>query len=107
MFERRHLERFNLCVTTRLIIFNGSLSKEVLETSTSNICAGGAFFKIGHTIPEGAQVHLNFVLTVKKLKKLIGASSFIKITGTVVRSEFEGIAVSFASNYEILPFRIV
>ncbi len=105
MSDRRRLERFKLSIPARLIVFSSRQKKEVFETSTTNICAGGAFFKTDHTVPEGSQVHLDFILPVNKLKKLIGVSSYIKINGNVVRSDSDGIAISFDESYELMPFR--
>ena len=105
MGDRRHLERFNLCVPARLVVHNARRKKVVYETSTCNISAGGAFFKTNQILPEGMKVELDFVIPVDRLQLTPGVSSFVKVSGKVIRSDHGGIAICFDSNYEIMPFR--
>jgi hypothetical protein len=105
MGERRHLERFNLVVPARLVVHNSRRKKIVYETNTCNISSGGAFFKTNKTLPEGTKVELDFVIPVEKLQLTPGVSSFVKVSGKVIRSDHEGIAICFESSYEIMPFR--
>ena len=105
MGDRRHLERFNLNVPARLVVHNARRKKVVYETNTCNISAGGAFFKTNQTLPEGTKVELDFVIPVDRLQLTPGISSFVKVSGKVIRSDLEGIAICFDSNYEIMPFR--
>ena len=105
MGDRRHLERFNLSVPARLVVNNSRRMKEVYKTNTCNISSGGAFFKTNQTLPEGTKVELDFVIPVDRLQLTPGVSSFVKVTGKVIRSDLEGIAICFDSNYEIMPFR--
>jgi c-di-GMP-binding flagellar brake protein YcgR len=105
MGDRRHLERFDLSVPARLVVHNSRRNKEVYETNTCNISAGGAFFKTEHFLSEGTKVELDFIIPVEKLGVAKGVSSFVKISGRVLRSDSKGIAICFDKNYEIMPFR--
>ena len=85
MDERRKRERFNLVIPTRLVLTNNEEDAEVIEIKTCNICAGGAYFKTQQSIPEGTHVSMNFVLPIEKLARVLGANSFVKIKGKVIR----------------------
>jgi len=105
MDERRKLERFNLMISTRLVLTHDGQDSEVIEISTSNISAGGVYFKTQQSIPEGTEVSMSFVLPIEKLAHVLGVNSYVKIKGEVIRVEVEGVAVSFHKDYKILPFR--
>jgi len=105
MDDRRKQERFNLIVPTRLVLTNNEQDSEVIEINTSNISAGGVYFKTQQSIPEGTQVSMSFVLPIEKLARVLGANSFVKIKGRVVRVDMEGVAVSFKGDYKIMPYR--
>ena len=105
MGERRHLERFDLNVPARLVVHNDRFRKEVFETSTCNISAGGAFFETKNTLPEDTKVELDFILPVDNIEKTAGSSSFVKITGRVIRSDGAGIAIRFDKKFKIMPYR--
>ncbi len=105
MNERRQLERFELKIPARIMASYSGRKKEMVEVCTNNISAGGAYCRTDHAIPEGTRVHLDFILPAKELVKLIGVSSFIKIAGTVVRSEDFGVAICFDNHYEMMPFK--
>jgi hypothetical protein len=107
MGEKRKLERFKLSIPTTVLIASRANENEAYEMSTKNICAGGAFFETKHPIPEGTKVLLSFILPIEYVGRLLGVSSYLKLEGTVVRVEMEGLAVSFNDNYKLMPFRNV
>jgi hypothetical protein len=105
MVERRKLQRFSLCIPTRIVTNSGSNKREVLELITVNICAGGAYFKTKYEFSFGSKVHMDLVLPINKSSKILGMDGFVEINGKVIRADSEGIAVLFDPDYEILPFR--
>ena len=105
MIERRHIARFELKVLARLILYASGRKKEMLQLYTKNICTGGAFLETNSYVPEGTNVQMDFVLPINKIIELIGASSYVKINGKVVRSEEKGIAIMFDKDYEIMPYK--
>jgi len=104
MSERRDLERYDLTVPARVTVFKARGNKEVFETNTCNISSKGAFIKTEHIVPEGTQVQLDVILPGNKVKELIGASTYIKVMGKVIRVCIEGIAVTFDNKYELMPY---
>ena len=103
MKERRKLERFQLHVPTKIEFAGISGHQETLQLETKDISADGAFFISSKPIREGEHVMLEMVLSVEKLKDLIGLYSKVelKLQGHVIRSDSGGVAVLFDRKYHI------
>ena len=103
MEERRKLERFQLHVPTKIELADVSGHKETLQLESKDISADGAFFVSSKPICEGAHVKLEMVLSVEKLKDLIGIYNKVelKLEGHVIRSDSDGVAVLFNRKYHI------
>ena len=103
MQYKRKLERFGLKAPAQIIPIDSNREKSTFDLVTSNICAGGAFFYTSYSIPEGTQVDVAVVLPLDKLEILKDSSKqvHLKISGKVVRTEADGIAVRFDKNYRI------
>ncbi|MFC1869548.1 PilZ domain-containing protein [Thermodesulfobacteriota bacterium] len=108
--ERRTLERFNLKIPARIEPYSSENNGGEVKFSdllTSDICSGGAFFHTTRPLPEGTDVKIDLVLPVSKLEIIEDDTkkAYIKVTGTVLRSESKGMAICFSKNYEINPLR--
>ena len=103
MKERRKLERFDLKISATIESMTSDQEKRLLNLLTSNICSGGAFFHTTQPLPEGSQVKIDLVLPLDNLKKLKDdcKQAYIEVTGRVLRSESEGMAILFDKNYLI------
>ena len=103
--EQRKFERFDLNIDAKIetVISGQAKDREILNLLTKDICAGGAFFHTAQSLPEGTEAKIDFVLDIKKLKKLTENRAHIKIKGTVLRAESEGMAICFHKNYKITP----
>ena len=103
MKERRKLERFQLHVPAKIELTDASGHRETLQLETKDISADGAFFVSSKPITEGADIQLEMILSVEKLKDLIGAHKKVelKLQGHVIRSDSNGIAVLFDRKYHI------
>jgi len=103
MKYKRKLERFGLKAPAKIIPIDSNREKSAFDLVTSNICAGGAFFHTSYYIPEGTQVDVAVVLPLDKLQILKDSSKqvHLRISGKVVRTEADGIAVRFDKNYQI------
>ena len=103
MEERRKLERFQLHVPAKIELTDESGHHETLQLETKDISADGAFFVSSKTITEGADIRLEMVLSVERLKDLIGAHKNVelKLQGHVIRSDSNGVAVQFDRKYHI------
>ena len=104
MKEQRRLERFQLELPAKIEVLRQAQEKEVLDLLTKNICAGGAFFHTTNPLPNGTRVKIDLILPLDKLKKLKDFDkAYIKVNGTVIRSESAGMAICFNEDYEITP----
>lgn len=107
MKERRKLERFSLQIPATIEVIDQGQRKAKVEVVTSNICAGGAYFQTTNPLPKGTQIKIDLLLTLQKLKELKVEydQAYIKVTGTVLRTESQGMAVRFDEDYEIRPHK--
>ena len=103
MAERRRLERFDLELPAAIEVMNFDHKERMINLLTTNICAGGAYFHTTQPLPKGTQVKIDLVLPLDKLRKLKKKhkEAYIKVTGTVIRTESEGMAICFEEDYQI------
>lgn len=103
MVERRRLERFDLVLPAAIEFLNFDHKQRMINLLTTNICSGGAYFYTNQPLPEGTQVKIDLVLPLDKLRKIKKEhkKAFIKVTGKVLRTESEGMAICFDKDYQI------
>lgn len=102
-YEKRIMERFDLDIPSVVSVHAGNGQKEILELRTSNICAGGVFFKTEQPLAVGTEVKIELLISLDELKKLETSKTIIRVTGEVIRSEKQGMAICFENNYRIEP----
>ena len=107
MEERRSLERFDLHIPATIELLITRQEKELIRLLTKNVCSGGAYFYTTKPLPESTPVKIDLVLPLDKLKTLKDKwkHALIKVTGKVLRSEPEGMAVCFDDDYQIHPWK--
>jgi hypothetical protein len=103
-FEKRKVERFSLALPTYLSTVNKGKKRKSLKFITSNICSGGAFFKTEKPLSIGTDVKLNIILPLDKFKNVKGKTSHINISGSVIRTDQQGMAICFDKRYKITPY---
>ena len=105
--EKRKMQRFRLEIPAKIEVISAGQQKGTIEVLTSDICAGGAYFQTRKPLPEGTQVKIDMVLPLEHLKKLSEEynRAYIKVSGTVLRTEPSGMAVSFDEDYELEPYK--
>ena len=103
MTDKRKLERFDLELPATIELLTSDQEKSLLNLLTTNISSGGAYFHTTQPLPEATQVKIDLVLPLDKLRKLKDEhnQAYIKVTGTVLRSESEGMAICFEEDYQI------
>ncbi len=96
--------RFDLEIPATIELLTPDQEREILNLLTSNMCSGGAYFHTTKPLPEGTQVKIDLVLQLDRLKRLKEAyrQAYIKVTGEVLRSESEGMAICFDADYQIM-----
>lgn len=101
--EHRRLERFGLDLPSQVQVAEHKEDDAVMALETRNVCAGGAFFSTEQVLSEGTEVAIDLVLPLDELKKLEGRKTLIKVSGVVVRTENEGMAIQFNKRFKLLP----
>ena len=105
MRQKRKYERFDLRLSGKIIAVDSGHA-EALDVVTNDVSAGGAFFHTTKPIAVGAPVKLILTVASEKLKEMTGSQGLMKVAGTVVRAEIEGIAVCFSGEYELVPIPV-
>ena len=101
MKDRRKYERFQLELPARLEM-NSFHTTEMFELQTRNISSAGAFLNTTRRFPVGTWCQLELIVISERIKELTGVHGLIKVDGTIVRSNSEGVAVSFDGECQIL-----
>ena len=102
--EKRKMERFSLELPARLTWSGKDKRHESMEQLTSNICAGGAFFKTQKPLLIGTDLKIIITLPLKKYKNIKSKISYIRVSGSVIRMDQQGMAIRFDKKYKISPY---
>jgi hypothetical protein len=104
MVERRKFERYELKVPAKVETLARTAGRRKLSLRTANVCAGGAYFCTPYALTEGTKVRLEIVLTFNGKKNARDArNARVRILGTVMRSQENGMAIRFSEDYDITP----
>ena len=98
------MERFDLELPALLSMLNESGKHQAAEFIISNICAGGAFFKTDRPLPINTDVKMDLILPLQSFTDTIGKRSHVDVSGTVIRTDDQGMAVCFDNKYRINPY---
>lgn len=101
--EKRKMERFSLQLLARFSVKGGDGGRDSIELLTRNISAGGAFIQTHSPFKVGTRLNIEVIFPLDRIKKVEGEMAFIKVNGSVIRSETQGMAICFDEDYQILP----
>ena len=93
--EKRGVQRFDLKLHTVLTELKNRADQ--LELFTRDISSDGAYLCMENPLPLDTPVELTFFLPVRRRIR-----SKIQTNGRIIRSESQGVAVRFESNYQIV-----
>jgi hypothetical protein len=102
--DRRKMERFSLELPAYLSLVDRKENPKPPELITSNVCSGGAYFKTEKPLTIGIDVKLAVILPLDKFKNEKGKISIIDVSGSVIRTDQQGMAICFDKKYRILPY---
>jgi len=104
MVDRRKFERYDLAVPVKIETLARTARKRRISLRTANVCAGGAYFHADIALTEGTKVRLELLLSYDTRKTFRNPKSArIRILGTVVRCQQDGMAIRFSEDYIIAP----
>ena len=107
--DKRGLQRFDLELPARIRV--SGYEKRDLDLKTSDISSGGAFFHTPQPLEKGTNVRIDLVLPIDGLLKHLekahveSGKTIIKISGTVLRTQPEGMAILFDKGFKIEPWQ--
>lgn len=113
--ERREQKRYPLRIQSKMQAATLSGQTPVLEYTTANISAGGAFVETDNPLPLVSKVHLEFLISLEELttlkfvlsreslKNLKDQRVWVSASGIVIRHEPKGMAIMFDDNYQVRP----
>ena len=98
--DKRKKERFSLQLPALLTPVREKTCAPI-ELLTGDVCDGGAYFHIDQPLGVGTKVEVELIVSIEELKKLDGKLAHIKVSGSVIRKDSRGMAVSFGKKYKI------
>jgi c-di-GMP-binding flagellar brake protein YcgR len=101
--ERRRLERFELHTFATIEARRPGRDAEVLYLQTRDISSGGAYFRSEALLPEGTRTRLLIHLPLPKVATPEEQGAQLKISGTVLRSDQQGMAIIFDQKFQLIP----
>ncbi len=103
--EKRKMERFGLRVFSKIRVESGWHNIDTIELVTQNVCTDGAYFKTSKPLSVGTPVSLSMKLEVNSKLKSASNLMSIEVSGKVIRSEKDGMAIQFNNGYKLMPLR--
>jgi hypothetical protein len=105
MGERRRLERFDLAAPARVLVESDAGDKAHLSLTTKDVSSAGAYLYCPLPLAEGDRVKMELLISLEKLSRLDGekGSAKIRVRGTIIRVDTDGVAIRFESKYKITP----
>ena len=101
--EKREMERFTLELPALISIMDENENQRAFEVMISNICSGGAFFKTDNPLSVGTDVKMDLILPLDKFKRFVSKKSRVDVSGSVIRTTDQGMAVCFDKHFQISP----
>ncbi len=104
MDNKRKFERYDISAPARLEILEPEEMKDRMLLKSHDLSAGGVFIKTSRPIPEGSTVKMEFLLRLPEpdAKSSSPRATVIIVTGRIVRSTDEGMAILFNDDYDII-----
>ena len=101
MIENRKMERYSLNLKAKITLSDGDGKDEEVtsEVITRDVSSMGAFFLTAAPFPVGSSVKVDMLLQVQQKVARCLTRPLLKMTGRVIRSESDGMAVCFNANY--------
>jgi PilZ domain len=98
--DKRRMQRFAIALPSQ-IETNGE-NASVLSLLSRDVCAGGGFYLVDNPLPVGTQVKVKMVMKIGAPELSGVTGSQISVSGTVIRTDADGMAVCFNKRYNIM-----
>lgn len=97
------MERFKLQLLSNITVRGKDKDIKTIRLLTRDVCSGGAFFKTTDPLTVGTKVDLDLIIKIDRLKDIIGNSALVNLTGTIIRTHKDGMAICFDEDFKISP----
>lgn len=113
--EQRFRDRYLLEIPVKVSNKPFPENQPVIDAVLSNISSGGVFVTYEHDFPIASKLYLEFsiqfedlsklqfILSVKNLKKFFGTTVSVQASGIVIRVEKHGSGIIFDQDYMLTP----
>ena len=102
--DRRKMERFDLKLPAKLSWAGKDKEQESIALMTNNICAGGTYLITDRPLPKGTDIKMDLILKLDRLHEFEGRQTHIDISGFVIRTDQQGMAIRFNNKYNISTY---
>ncbi|MGD1968908.1 MAG: PilZ domain-containing protein [Desulfobacterales bacterium] len=103
MIEKRKVERFDLELEAFVSLPGETDQTDRGSLVTRDVSMNGVYLVTDAPLPVGSKVNVDMVLTLGGRKKQKTQQAWIKASGKVLRTDNQGMAVSFNDQSRILP----
>ena len=103
VIEKRKVERFDLELEAFVSLPGETDPTDMGNLVTRDVSMSGVFLLTDSPLPVGSKVNVDMVLTLGGKKKQNAQQAWIKASGEVLRTDNQGMAVSFNDQSRILP----
>ena len=97
--EKRQMQRFSIALPSKITA--DSEKPPVLDLVSRNLCAGGGFYLTDNPLPIGTRVTIEMAMRLGEPGQSDATGCQISVSGTVMRTADDGMAVRFAKRYKI------
>jgi len=93
-----------MTVPAIITVTEGVADKKPLALGTKDISSGGGFFPCEEPFNVDTRVEVGFLIPFSGVEGSEGSGAHVKISGVVVRTDTEGMAIQFDNGYVMKPF---
>ncbi|MDJ0986878.1 MAG: PilZ domain-containing protein [Desulfobacterales bacterium] len=103
MIEKRKVQRFDLELEAFVSMPGETGQTDLGNMVTRDVSMSGVYLLTDAPLPIGSKVNVDMILTLGGRKKQNAQQAWIKASGKVLRTDNQGMAVSFDDQSRILP----
>ena len=103
MIEKRKVQRFDLELEAFVSMPGETSQTDMGNLVTRDVSMSGVYLLTDSPLPVGSKVNVDMILTLGGRKKQNAQQAWIKASGKVLRTDNQGMAVSFDDQSRILP----
>ena len=105
--NKRGEERYPLKLPANIVVRSDDNHRHEYLQHTDNISSSGAYFSTDEPIPNGTEVELDILLPAPKSQRQAVTRGRVHVSGIVVRSDHEGMAIKFSQKSQLSAMRLI